>query len=332
MSITLKKINDKVIKPVKTVESKEVRPIRGKELFPSTYANVGIIARKRSGKSTVVFNIVKSRAGLNTKVIVFSSTFHKDTVMIEMKKWCKKMKISCEGFTSMKEGKHNILKTFLDRLGDVPEEEESDGEEIEEKVSKKQGRGLTKNIPVKKLFDGNDSDSESDSDSDRDNFDDMNNLSKKSLELFRFEEKVISKLFNKKKSVPTIDEKIDSKYITPEYIIIFDDISQELKDPNLIAFLKRNRHFKADVLLSTQWVHDLKPEQLKQLDYLLLFRGMDLEKLEKIRRDADLTLDLDMLERLYENATKDPFCFLYIDRLTETYRKCFDKQYFIGNK
>lgn len=331
MSITLKKINDKVIKPVKTVESKEVRPIRGKELFPSTYANVGIIARKRSGKSTVVFNIVKSRAGLNTKVIVFSSTFHKDTVMIEMKKWCKKMKISCEGFTSMKEGKHNILKTFLDRLGDVPEEEESDGEEIEEKP-KKQGRGLTKNIPVKKLFDGNDSDSESESDSDRDNFDDMNNLSKKSLELFRFEEKVISKLFNKKKSVPTIDEKIDSKYITPEYIIIFDDISQELKDPNLIAFLKRNRHFKADVLLSTQWVHDLKPEQLKQLDYLLLFRGMDLEKLEKIRRDADLTLDLDMLERLYENATKDPFCFLYIDRLTETYRKCFDKQYFIGNK
>lgn len=331
MSITLKKINDKVIKPVKTVESKEVRPIRGKELFPSTYANVGIIARKRSGKSTVVFNIVKSRAGLNTKVIVFSSTFHKDTVMIEMKKWCKKMKISCEGFTSTKEGKHNILKTFLDRLGDVPEEEESDGEEIEEKP-KKQGRGLTKNIPVKKLFDGNDSDSESESDSDRDNFDDMNNLSKKSLELFRFEEKVISKLFNKKKSVPTIDEKIDSKYITPEYIIIFDDISQELKDPNLIAFLKRNRHFKADVLLSTQWVHDLKPEQLKQLDYLLLFRGMDLEKLEKIRRDADLTLDLDMLERLYENATKDPFCFLYIDRLTETYRKCFDKQYFIGNK
>jgi len=332
MSITLKKINDKVIKPVKTMDLKDIRPIRGKELFPSTYANVGIIARKRSGKSTVVFNIVKARAGLNTKVIVFSSTFHKDAVMIEMKRWCKKMKIAIEGFTSMKEGKHNILKTFLDRLGDVPEEEEED-EEVEE-VKKKQ-RGL-KNIPVKKLF-GGDSDTDSENSDlesgqdDQDTFDDLNNLSKKSLELFRFEEKVISKLFNKKKSVPTIDEKIDSKYITPDYIIIFDDISQELKDPNLIAFLKRNRHFKADVLLSTQWVHDLKPEQLKQLDYLLLFRGMDLEKLEKIRRDADLTLDLDMLERLYENATKDPFCFLYIDRLTETYRKCFDKQYFIGS-
>ena len=110
MSITLKKINDKVIKPVKTKEKLSLLPVRGKDLIPTPYANIGIIARKKSGKSTVVFNLVKQRAGVNTKVIVFSSTFHKDSIMIEMKKWCKKHKIKIEGFTSMRDGKYNILK------------------------------------------------------------------------------------------------------------------------------------------------------------------------------------------------------------------------------
>jgi len=335
-SITLKKINDKVIKPVKVNDKKETKPIRGKEMFPSTYANIGIIARKKSGKSTVVFNIVKGRAGLNTKVIVFSSTYHKDPVMIQMKKWCKKNKVAIEGFTSMKEGKHNILKTFLDKLGDIPEESEE--EESEEEVSSEQkGRGSyqsTKKDIVKMFGSGKnyeESEEESEDSSEDEDLHSSSNLSKKAMELFRFEEKVISKLFNKKSSIETPEEKQDSKYLTPDFIIIFDDISQELKDPHLISFLKKNRHLKCDCILSTQWVHDLKPEQLKQLDYLLLFRGMDIDKLEKIRRDADLTLDLDMLEKLYENATKDPYCFLYIDRLTESYRKCFDKQYFISS-
>jgi len=330
MSVTLKKINDKVIKPVKLDERKDNKPIRGKEMFPSTYANIGIIARKKSGKSTVVFNIVKGRAGLNTKVIVFSSTFHKDPVMIQMKKWCKKMKIKCEGFTSMREGKHNILKTFLDKLGDIPEEEEDEEESEDEEIK----QAKPKQVQASKMFGSGKNFEESEEESEHsseDDFSDLNNLSKKSLELFRFEEKVITKLFNKKSSIETPEERVANKYQTPEYIVIFDDISQELKDPNLISFLKRNRHFKADVLLSTQYVHDLKPEQMKQLDYLLLFRGMDTDKLEKIRRDADLTLDLDMLEKLYDNATRDPYCFLYIDRLTESYRKCFDKQYFISS-
>ena len=235
----------------------------------------------------------------------------------------------------MKEGKHNILKTFLDKLGDIPEEEEeSEESEVEEK---QKGRALIqkyKSIKASKMFGGGMSEEESeeeDSQSSEEDEDVKGNLSKKSMELFRFEQKVINKLFDSKGSLETNDETKESKYLTPEYIVIFDDISHELKDPNLIAFLKKNRHFKCDVILSTQWIHDLKPECLKNIDYLLIFRGMDIDKLEKIRRDADLTLDLDVFQKVYENATKDPYCFLYVDRLTESYRKCFDKQYFISN-
>lgn len=51
-----------------------------------------------------------------------------------------------------------------------------------------------------------------------------------------------------------------SKYLAPEYMIIFDDLSSELKSRSLLSLLKFNRHFKAKLIISSQWLHDLLPE------------------------------------------------------------------------
>src|SRR6185437_11733738 len=63
-----------------------------------------------------------------------------------------------------------------------------------------------------------------------------------------------------------------SKYQAPEYIIIFDDLSSELKSRSLLSLLKFNRHFKSKLIISSQWLHDLLPESRKQIDLFLIFK------------------------------------------------------------
>src|SRR3954464_2715806 len=78
-----------------------------------------------------------------------------------------------------------------------------------------------------------------------------------------------------------------SKHQAPEYIIVFDDLSSELKSPSLLSLLKWNRHYKSKLIISSQWLHDLLPESRKQLDLFLIFKGFPKEKLALIHRDCD---------------------------------------------
>ena len=77
-----------------------------------------------------------------------------------------------------------------------------------------------------------------------------------------------------------------SKYLTPEYIIIFDDLSSELKSKSLLSLLKFNRHFKAKLIISSQWLHDLLPESRKQIDLFLIFKGFSEEKIALFYKDC----------------------------------------------
>lgn len=55
-------------------------------MFPDPYSNVLLLARKKSGKSTVVYNILKECCGPDTKVFIFSSTVFRDPTYIEAMK------------------------------------------------------------------------------------------------------------------------------------------------------------------------------------------------------------------------------------------------------
>lgn len=122
-----------------------------------------------------------------------------------------------------------------------------------------------------------------------------------------------------------ITKKRKEKFICPEHIIIFDDISNELKNPNIIKLLKTNRHYKMKVIISSQYLHDLLPESRAQLDYCILFKGQPDKKLEIIHKDLDLSIDIDEFLELYEKATKNKFNFLYIDVNNEQFRKNFNE-------
>ena len=123
---------------------------------------------------------------------------------------------------------------------------------------------------------------------------------------------------------PKKKKKKKYKYKAPDYIFIFDDLADELRDKTIPALVKKHRHFKSKVILSSQWLNDLHPGSRKQIDYFLLFRGQPLEKLEEIHRNASLNISLQEFYRVYRFATLEPFSFLYIDCTNGTFRRNFN--------
>ena len=310
-SITLTKINDTVVKPIKTNKDKDTRLPKGFKMFPEPYPNVGIIAKKKSGKTNVVVNIVKACADKDTHVFVLASTANKDPMFLALKKWCKKHEIPYHAQTEIKTvdeigKKQDFFEKFMKDMGEADsEEDETDSEDEEAKHPKMSNYGHVNEESC------SDTDYSSSEDEDYDKL----NYGKKY-------DRTDAKFVKNKGSIQP-----KKPYITPEVIIVTDDLSNELKTPSLRAFFKRNRHYRCLNIVSTQWLQDLLPESLKQFDNLLLFKGLTYEKLCKVKDDADLSIDIDKLEAIYRSATERPFSFLYIDTRLEQYRRNFNERY-----
>lgn len=129
-----------------------------------------------------------------------------------------------------------------------------------------------------------------------------------------------TRLKKKKKPKKKKEEKIFSKLI-----VVIDDMGKQCRNGFLNQLLKTNRHSKTRVIISSQFLNDLEPSALKQLDYFLCFRSLNPEKLEKIHQDLDIgNIDFDDFHNLYKEITEEPFSFLYIDVRNEVFRKNFD--------
>lgn len=131
---------------------------------------------------------------------------------------------------------------------------------------------------------------------------------------------------NKPKKVKEVKEK-KHKFVAPKYIIIFDDLSSELKDPAIPKLMKEQRHHSTKIIISSQsWKDTDNRIRNGNLDYVLLFKGIPDEVIEIIRRELSINMGENAFERMYEHATKEKHHFLYIDR-NGNYRKDFNTQY-----
>ena len=119
------------------------------------------------------------------------------------------------------------------------------------------------------------------------------------------------------------------KFQAPEYMIILDDLSSELKSRSLLSLLKFNRHFKAKLIISSQWIHDLLPESRKQIDLFLIFKGFPQSKLQEIYKDCDSSVPFETFCAIYKKSTKLPHSFLYIDSRSDSFRRNFDSEFII---
>lgn len=275
MSFKLKRINDTKVHKVKLISEEDKRPIKGESLFPELYSNIFLVARKKSGKTSVIYKIIKECACPQTIVIAFVSTLYKDETWKSIMKMCKSKHIPFIGHTSLFEDgidQLDLLVSFLQNQA----REENEEEELEERVTK---------LEQILLCDDSDDDEES--------------------------------------------KPRKSKYRCPEYIIVLDDLSKELKSKALVTLLKSNRHMKIKTIISSQWLNDCLPESRKQIDYTLVFKGQSKKKLEEIYRDCDIGVEPEIFQEIYHQATEKPYSFLYIDSRNNTFRQNFSHEFII---
>ena len=74
-----KKLNDQKIQPIKLIaNSISPEKIKGYDVIPKLYANIFICAKKGSGKTNVIWRIIKNCADKNSFIYIFSGTAHND--------------------------------------------------------------------------------------------------------------------------------------------------------------------------------------------------------------------------------------------------------------
>jgi len=120
--------------------------------------------------------------------------------------------------------------------------------------------------------------------------------------------------------------KKNKKKEVAEKIFIFDDLGGLLRDPSICQLLKTNRHEKSKVIISSQWITDLQPQAILQIDIALFFAKFPQYKLEEVHKLLGISLSFPKLLELYKYATKEPFNFLFIDVKRELFRKNFSME------
>src|ERR1700733_10224110 len=103
MPIQEEKINNLVVKAAPKWGGIDTRPPRGEKLFSDPFSNVYLSAKKKSGKTSNLFFILRKILGPRTKLIVYCSTVHKDPTWQFMIKFFKKRGNEVEIHTSLKE-------------------------------------------------------------------------------------------------------------------------------------------------------------------------------------------------------------------------------------
>jgi hypothetical protein len=260
----LKTINSVKIKLV-NIPKIDPNNIVGYELFPEIYSNIFIVAKKKSGKTNVIFNIIEKCVDKNSTVIVFCNTYAKDSAWLAIQKYLDDKKIPNLFYSGIAEGNENHLASLLGMMANDVEE-----------------------IPKEE----------------------------KPEPFIDFGDKIIKVRIKKPKK------------ISQKYLIIFDDVSSELKDHGVATLLKQNRHYKARVIISTQWPLDISPPSRRQMQYYLLFGGLNDEKLEELYRNSDLNISFEKYLELYKFATAEKYNFFYIDT-DHKYRVKFNKEFVI---
>lgn len=128
----------------------------------------------------------------------------------------------------------------------------------------------------------------------------------------------------------TKKKKKKPKEKAPKFIFCFDDLSGELQTPSFTNFLKMNRHFKAKNLIASQYWNDIALQARKQLDYVLLYKGLSsndkkgLVKLEEIYNNCSLSsITFEQFLAMYRYCTAEKFHFMWIDVVNCEFRKDF---------
>ena len=127
--IKTKKLNDFTVKKVRLPQLSE-KKIRGGDILP-IYSNTFICARKKSGKSTCIYNMLKKCCDKDTTLHLFVSTIEKDKTWKAIVKYFtdKGCIVNCHTSTIDLDDGKDLIREILDEPIEESEEEESSSSE-----------------------------------------------------------------------------------------------------------------------------------------------------------------------------------------------------------
>lgn len=290
LSITIQKINDVKVKPFVALQEK--KPPRHFDLFGmNPYPNIGIMASKGSGKTSVLGTILTKSIGWGTEVIAFVPTGYQDSAWQEIRDYMANLPSKLYNkftlYTEIVDDEtgENHLQRFLDEQKRISSELDDDSQDDE----KKDAPAVPANFIVPL---------EAESDDEKDE-----------AELREEIERKIQR----------------SKYTFPRYILIFDDLSDDLRNRYVEKLLKTNRHLKAMIIISSHQLTDMRPASTTNLDFVLVFGGIEERYLEALRKRIALRIPFNVFSELYRTITAERFNFLWISTRDQKFRKNFNE-------
>ena len=255
-------INDRCIRAV-PLPAADPRPVLGSDMLPLLYSNTAIIARKKSGKTMLLYRILEACTDRRTSVILITPTVHKDPTYTAIQKMLHRHQTPVTLFGDLEEDGESVLEALMHRL-QVPDSDEE-------------------------------------------------------LQQAPFSTRMFGDQVRKRGREPLTQ--------SPRYVLVIDDMSHALRSPAVATLLKKHRHLGIKVLISTHSVTDLTPASWKQLDTVILFKGLNYDKLEILYNNLDLHVTLQQFISTYDQAVLKPYSFLCVDSRSDTFRINFNEQF-----
>lgn len=123
-SLKEKRVNNYQIVLPKSDKKKEEK-WKGQDLFDVRWFVMGIIGKRKSGKTSLIYTLLKAFSRRNTKVIFFVPTFWKDASYEQIRQFCESKNIGFSNFGSIVDEGVNNLSIMMKIFEDTPPEGEN---------------------------------------------------------------------------------------------------------------------------------------------------------------------------------------------------------------
>lgn len=274
-------------------KGKKKRPALGYELFPDLKSSIYISASTKSGKTTNIAHIIKHCAGRQTVLYFFVSTIEIDPTYKLIFDYLDSKHIEYHKFTHFVDPDGtNIIDGIIEGLSQADSSEDKNIDVQKPGAFYKMVNGqivkvdIYGNIPV-----------------------DEPPTAKK----------------DDTTPKPYYEKHNGTVYEVPRYMFIFDDLGDELRKKSIYQLLMKQRQYIAKTILSSQYINNLTPQSINQIDYCIIYGGHNLEQIKELHRKLDLSITLDEFIKLYTYATSVKYSFLWIDRRNMVLKKNYDE-------
>jgi len=264
-------INDFRIRPLNIKNDNE--NWNGKDVFGGRkYWNLALLSKTGSGKTTVIFNLIKKFRDKHTIFLLFGSTLQIDPTWKKIIEWIDDQGNEYIAEPHFLEGKEDYIKDWMHEYSHAYD----DQYESEEEQKKEMARTEVEKIKVQ--------------------------LDPHAPCLAIFAGREVPKACKESKEIKKEKKKMEEHQKKLNFIIVLDDLSKDLRHDTIETLLKKSRHYHARVILSSQTLKDLKPSAHSQIYALCLFKGLPEADIEYLFDRYAMWLGIDRFKEIYQKV------------------------------